>query len=47
MNYDFSLLELSETLHLDERVQPIALPDANTEIADGTQCVTTGWGNLI
>lgn len=46
-DYDVSLIQLSETLHFDEKVQPIALPDANTEIADGTVCMATGWGKLF
>lgn len=46
-DYDISLLELSETLNFTERIQPIALPDANTDIYDGNLCVTTGWGNLV
>lgn len=46
-NYDFSLIQLAKTLHFDEKTKPIALPDADTQIADGTMCTTTGWGNLI
>ena len=44
-DYDVSLVELSEPLVFDKRIQPIALPDANTAIKDGTLCMVTGWGN--
>lgn len=39
---DIALLELSEPLKLNERVQPITLPKANYETTG--LAVTTGWG---
>lgn len=44
-DFDFSLLELAEPLRFNVQVQAIALPDANTYIADGTPCLVSGWGN--
>lgn len=44
---DFSLLELAEPLKFNDRIQPIALPDADTHIADGTRCAVSGWGKFI
>lgn len=43
-DYDFSLLELDQSLSFNERIQPIALPDVDTKIADGTMCRVSGWG---
>lgn len=45
VKYDFTLIQLSQPLIFDERIQPIELPDVDTTIADGTLCITTGWGN--
>ncbi|XP_055542910.1 trypsin-1-like [Wyeomyia smithii] len=44
-HYDFSLLELSETLRMDENIQPIAFPTPDASFADGMLCVVSGWGN--
>lgn len=46
-DYDISLLKLSVALNFSEKIQPIALPDANTQIYDGEFCTTTGFGNLL
>lgn len=46
-DYDFGLVQLSETLNFTKKMQPIALPNANDEIADGTLCATSGWGNVF
>lgn len=46
-DYDISLLQLSQTLNFTKKIQPIALPNADAEIADGTLCTTSGWGNVI
>lgn len=45
-DYDISLLQLAETLSFTKKIQPIALPNADTEVADGTLCTTSGWGNV-
>lgn len=34
-DYDFSLLELAEPLNFDDKIQPIALPNADLQIRDG------------
>lgn len=46
-DYDISLLQLAETLSFTKKIQPIALPDADAEIADGILCSTSGWGNKV
>lgn len=46
-DYDISLLQLSKALIFTRKIQPIALPNANADIADGTLCATSGWGNLF
>lgn len=44
VDHDISLLQLSETLNLTTKIQPISLPAANANIVDGTLCTTSGWG---
>ena len=44
INFDFALLELLETLNFTDKIQPIALSNANIEIEDGTPSLVTGWG---
>lgn len=46
-DFDISLLQLAEALSFTKKIQPIALPNANAEIADGTLCTTSGWGNVF
>lgn len=41
---DISLVELSEEIEFSERIQPISLPEENTEA--GADLVLTGWGRL-
>lgn len=43
-NNDFTLIKLERPLIFGPRVQPIELPDEDAEIADGTLCMTSGWG---
>lgn len=43
-DYDFALLELNDPLNFTSSIRPIALPESNTEIEDGTMCLVTGWG---
>lgn len=43
-DFDFSLLELTETLRFNVQIQAIALPNADAYIADGTECLVSGWG---
>lgn len=44
INIDFALLELLETLNFTDKIQPIALSDADTVIEDDTLSLVTGWG---
>lgn len=43
-DYDFALLELDDKLKFDEQTQPIALPEADLKIADGSMVEISGWG---
>lgn len=45
IDYDFSLLELEESIEFNENSKPIALPDKDTKLADNTNCLVTGWGD--
>lgn len=44
IDYDFALLELDETLNFTDKIQPIALPDFDAKIQDGTLSLVSGWG---
>lgn len=41
---DFSLLELEDELKFDETKKAIELAGSNDRHADGSMCLTTGWG---
>lgn len=43
---DIALVQLDSEVKLDERIQPICLPGANTLFPSGMQCTTTGWGHI-
>lgn len=45
IDFDFSLLELAESLTFNDQIQPVALPKAHLRIPDGTLCLISGWGN--
>lgn len=45
IDWDYSLLQLNQTLVLDSVKRAIALPEQNETIADKTSCLVTGWGN--
>lgn len=44
IDYDFALLELDEALNFTDKIQPIALPEVETKIKDGTMILVSGWG---
>nr|CAA45714.1 put. trypsin [Aedes aegypti]prf//2211307A early trypsin [Aedes aegypti] len=44
-NYDFSLLELDESIGFSRSIEAIALPDASETVADGAMCTVSGWGD--
>lgn len=44
-DYDFSLIELMESIQFDETMQPIKLADAADEPFDGALCFVSGWGD--
>lgn len=43
-DHDIALFKLATPLYFTERIQPIALPNADDTFADGTECFVTGWG---
>lgn len=45
IDWDYSLLQLNESLVLDIVKRAIELPEQNETIADKTNCLVTGWGN--
>lgn len=45
--YDFCLLKLSKSLTFSKSIQPIALPNEDTPVEDGTLCLTSGWGEKL
>lgn len=47
VDYDYALLELAESLQFSNEVEAVALPNADTRVADGTKSLVSGWGNKI
>lgn len=45
IDFDFSLLELEESIEFNENVQPIKLVSRDQKVIDDTMCLVTGWGN--
>ncbi|XP_062557835.1 transmembrane protease serine 9-like [Armigeres subalbatus] len=45
IDYDFSLLELDETVTFGENCQPVDLPKKDQPVADGACLQVSGWGN--
>ncbi|XP_055308748.1 trypsin-7-like [Sitodiplosis mosellana] len=43
-NFDFALLKLAESLKFTDKIQPIALLNADAVVEDGTPSLVTGWG---
>ncbi|CAL4111633.1 unnamed protein product [Meganyctiphanes norvegica] len=43
---DISLIYLEEPLVMNEKVQPVVLPEQMATVASGTECTVTGWGAL-
>lgn len=46
VDYDFSLLELSEPLKFNDKIKAIKLASEGLTIEDGTSLRVTGWGKL-
>lgn len=46
MDHDVSVLELKKTLKFGPTIQPIALPGAGEELAQGATGLVSGWGTL-
>lgn len=47
IDYDFSLLELEESIQFNEKTQPITLVDKEQVLNDNTMCLVTGWGDTL
>lgn len=45
IDWDYSLLELEDSIEFNEKAQPITLVDADKQLSDNTRCMVTGWGN--
>lgn len=45
VDYDYSLLELSQEIHFDDTKKAIKLPVGDEEDADGVVVKVSGWGN--
>ncbi|XP_053694647.1 trypsin 3A1-like [Sabethes cyaneus] len=44
-DYDYSLLELAESIGYTRRIQKIALPETGEVLEDGSMCTISGWGD--
>ncbi|XP_052899024.1 trypsin-1-like [Anopheles moucheti] len=44
-DFDYSLLELKDELTFSDEVQPVALPEQDEAVKDGTMTTVSGWGN--
>lgn len=44
LDYDYSILELENSLEFNDKMRSIALPTENFKIFDGTMCEISGWG---
>ena len=42
-DYDIAVIRLPSPLTYNDKVQPVCIPSA--PVADGTECVVTGWGD--
>lgn len=45
VDFDFSLLELTQPIQFNETAQPIALPGVQDRVKDNTTCLVSGWGD--
>lgn len=45
IDWDYALLRLEVPLDFDESRSAITLPEQDEAIADGTECLVTGWGH--
>lgn len=45
INYDFSLLELAESIGFSRSIEAVSLPEAGESLADGSMCTVSGWGD--
>ncbi|XP_070070654.1 uncharacterized protein teq isoform X4 [Drosophila takahashii] len=46
MNNDIALVVLKTPLRFSDYVQPICLPDKNTELVQDRKCTISGWGSI-
>merc|ERR1711988_1282000 len=44
---DISVIKLAEDIEFNDAVQPICLPKADFEYADGSHFLVTGWGRTV
>lgn len=44
LDYDFSLVKLTQPLTFSDEIKAIALPEAKTRAPERTMCTVSGWG---
>ncbi|XP_055912243.1 trypsin 3A1-like [Eupeodes corollae] len=44
MDYDIGIIRLADDLEFSDSVQPIALPAAGEDVAEGASAIVSGWG---
>lgn len=44
VDFDYSLLELVDSIQFNEASQPISLPEEQDRVEDNQTCLVTGWG---
>ncbi|XP_065090533.1 trypsin 3A1-like [Ochlerotatus camptorhynchus] len=45
INYDFSLLELAESIGFSRSIVAVDLPEVDESLDDGSMCTVSGWGD--
>ncbi|XP_077990430.1 transmembrane protease serine 9-like isoform X2 [Glandiceps talaboti] len=46
-DYDIAMIKISEAVDFSDYIQPICLPENNTNFMDGTECFVSGWGATV
>lgn len=47
IDFDFSILELEKDIPFDDTMKPIALPQQDEAVEDGTMLEVSGWGRTL
>ncbi|XP_060750870.1 atrial natriuretic peptide-converting enzyme isoform X1 [Tachysurus vachellii] len=46
VDYDISIIELDEDVHISSHVRPVCLPEPGHTLTPDTYCYITGWGHM-